>query len=1165
MMRFRIFVTTLKRLKIIPLPILIGLIILANTFFLHSSILGAIALIAYMALTSFLFGRVFLQNEEEGFVRFMLSFFLIFSCFVIVSAPLLIFFKLNLVGLTIILFSPLIPLAILMLLKKPKKDINQEETEEKKKAPLYSLTYAIYIILITYSIYLLLQARSGWIYGTIWSVVSPHFFTTYFIAGFVLIGIILYSSTRATSKLALIIPYALIAAMIPAIILYPGNAGDPLDSMGFARMVIDYGNFRVYSFAANLNPWSLYWLVKEKGLPLSTAIFAKLLNIDVYWVHTFITPLLWGTFIPVATYKTSKLLDIGERVSLIASFFAAIYMNFLGWGSRSTGNSFGFIPFLVSVGFSLWYLKHHKNRIALFLALFTAIASWLSHPLTGIVALLLLFLAIGLKKYEAIKLKSRLPARLLLGAILIICIFAIPAFFGINSLIYAVFAPQFASEAITRFSLERLLETDILLLVFGEYATYGFKDLVLSVLIPFIGIVGLAYALKNEKRTQDKKVLILFAGLALMILIVVYRILNYAMVYVLFGPKRLWTFQDMIAIPFAALTISNVVKYFEGTNTPNPIKLLKFEKWKIKIAWRHILAAILVGLALSAFALFSVHESYGRYGGMQLTELEVQAVKYIDEHAEGRYVVITVPATTQVGWGFVGIWNPTKYYVYSQSLGQQPTVSGLFGYMSQFEAGIGYYIASSFRTPNFKRAVAEASKIFGLLKILSSEEGSVYIFDYKIAPVPPAPDADIMAFHWDTPTGYYMQNGLIRVIFNPTTKSLDVVDFWGDLYESLNLNMTTVDNRNLGNFVSIERYDAQNRIWKKWSPTDQIPPSAQFEFKVNFENKALIGILQKGIPSVQVWWENAETTTISLQTGDFTRIYVPGLVEGENSYSVTTRNYGMLYTLSRTPNVVLRPKYNYDFAANALTFSEIADHCNLSITDSYLSYEFHVQNNATTGQWATIEIWVPDIIYRGVYPPMRYSIDGETWSDSVAYSNFPKGEPIKTLNEDEVNWALSFIQKGTEEPSLWRAFIEATGGSPTLPESFTFSGGGENRFFFSLYLPPEGIALLKVGFATYYSRPLEITYIFKDSDDISYGLRYMNQPLVKYYQYSPSAYVGGFSTTSMPTSLEITQDENEKIRTITLALQGNSTISLLAAKGVDTYVDTDGDGIPDNI
>jgi len=1162
----------LKRLKIIPLLFVIGLIILVNTFFLHSSILGAIALITYIVITGFLLGKVFLQNEEEGFVRFMLGCFITFSCFVVVSAPLLIFFKLDLIGLAIILFAPLILLALLMLLKKPKQDITQEEAEEKKKAPLLSPTYAIYLILITCSLYLLIRARSGWIYGTVWSVVSPYFFTTYFVAGFVLVGIIMYSSTRATSKLALIIPYALIAAMIPAIILYPGNAGDPLDHMGFARMVIDYGNFRVYFFAANLNPWALYWLVKEKALPLSTAIFAKILNIDVYWTHTFITPLFWGTFIPLATYKASKLLDIGERVSLIASFFTAIYMNFLGWGSRSTGNSFGFIPFLVSLCFSLSYLKQHKNRMALFLALLTAITSWIAHPLTGIVALILIFLAIVLKKSEAVKLRSKFQARLLLGFSLIICIFAIPAFFGVNSLIYAIFAPQYASEAITRFSLERLLETDIWALIFGEYATYNFKDLILTVTIPFMGLVGLAYALKDETRTQDKKVLILFSGLTLMILIFVYRILNYAMVYVLFGPKRLWTFQDMIAIPFAALTIHNVIEYFEGTKKSNPIKLLKLKKWKIEIAWRHILATILVGLSLSAFALFSVHESYGRYGGMQITELEVDAVKYIDEHTDGRYVVLSAPTTTQVGWGFVGLWNPAKYYVYDRELGEHPTVNGMFSHIRANEAAVGYYIASSFRLSNFDKAVAEASQIFGLFKVLQNEKGSIYIFNYKIPPVPdnyPNPEADVMAFHWDAPSGFFIQNGLMRVIFNPVVRTLDVRDFWGDLYESVDLNKTLLDEKPLGNFESVDYYEPSNDTWINWNPketplTSDLPE--QFKFRLRFANGSLIGVVGRGSDSVQLWWQDVQMSTFLLKTGDFYRLYIPGLVGGLDSYGVSSREFGFLYTLSRTDSISIRPAYGIGLKGSSLNFNQIERYCNLTVEHGYLSYDLYVKNDAESGQWADIELWLSDKTYEGVPPPLAYSLDGgKTWSGSLVYTNFPKGIPIKTLGGTEVNWACSAPGNATQIPKPWRGFTGAAGGAPTLPENFTTSGGVQKRSLFSLYLPAQDEALIRLGFSVYYIDTLESTYVFTDSDDPIHGLRSMEQGLVKFYNWGTSAYVGGLASETIPTSLAITEDETGKIKSILLTISGGTSISLLSAKAVNTTIDTNGDGIPDDI
>ena len=134
-----------------------------------------------------------------------------------------------------------------------------------------------------------------------------------------------------------------------------------------------------------------------------------------------------------------------------------------------------------------------------------------------------------------------------------------------------------------------------------------------------------------------------------------------------------------------------------------------------------------------------------------------------------------------------------------------------------------------------------------------------------------------------------------------------------------------------------------------------------------------------------------------------------------------------------------------------------------------------------------------------------------------------------------------------------------------MPSTFTDSGGAQNRILLSVYLPSGDEALLQVGFATYYSRPLKVTYVFKDSDDIAYGLRNMREGTIKFYGYGTSAYVGGITTTTIPTSLSATEDETGKFTSVLLTISGDTSFSLLSAKGVDTTIDANGDGIPDRI
>jgi len=92
-----------------------------------------------------------------------------------------------------------------------------------------------------------------------------------------------------------------------------------------------------------------------------------------------------------------------------------------------------------------------------------------------------------------------------------------------------------------------------------------------------------------------------------------------------------------------------------------------------------------------------------------------------------------------------------------------------------------------------------------------------------------------------------------------------------------------------------------------------------------------------------------------------------------------------------------------------------------------------------------------------------------------------------------------------------------------------------------------------------------VTYVFRDSEDTSYGLRNLEEGLIKFYNWGNSEYVGGLRTTQMPTSLAVTQDETNKIVSILVTLPSNTTLSFLAKKGINTAIDQDADGIPDLI
>ena len=1149
--------------------ILVTLAILLNSAIVQLPLLGTTLSVLYIGFVGFLFGRTFLFNEDESFAKVILGICILVCLLILVGTPIVTFYEFNLLGLAIVLFAPLVLLAVTMGRLKWGLKNKEGRSERVNRASYFSPVYIIYLALVAYSLYLLVNARSGWVYGTVWDVVSTFFFVAYFLAAFVLFGIILYSRTRTASKILLIIVYSMLSCVVFATVLYPGNFGDPSDHLGWARLIFNYGNLRKAPEFLDLSLFSVYLSVKEKALALLAATIAKMFVIDVYWIHTFITPVLWGFFVPLTTYKIAKVISGKESVSVLAAFLSTSYSGFVRWGSRSTGNSFGFVLFFVSFYFSLRYLKYKESTVLL-LSTITAVTSLFAHFLTGILSFMFLFLAITLKLYETTELKRPRTGFFIVFVSFLSCVITIPAFFGLNNILYLNFAPPHISSAyaqreVITFSVEKLLGTDIWAVIFGEYVDFSFNDIILSGIILFLGVAGLAYALKLKNRFGST--LNLFMLLSLMTVMINYRMLQYAMVNVLFGPRRLWAARDFLAIPYAAIIIMCLIQFLQGEASKKPASLLlKFRRWVFRISTRSILVAALVALSLSAFAASSMYKGYEWLGGLQPTELELDAVKYIDEHTDGGYVVVTMPDITQIGYGFVGRHNSEKYYVYSWDLGKHPSISSIQIYMSRVGASVGYFVASSFRTPNFDNTVAEALKIFGPgnpFKILSNENGAIYIFRY----IPSLPSAfDVIAGyeHHEIPPSsyYYMQNNLVSVVFDLETETLEMRDSKsGELSESINLNETLVDGRYLGSMVSIEYDTSLNEIWTIWDPDPQkIIVTPQFGFRLGFENASLIGILEANTPYVQLRWEHANQSTLALGVGDFERLYIPGLVGGEDSYDVRSREFGLLYTLSLNSSITFHPAYNYEINSSSLTFNEIAHYCNLNITEGYLTYDLYVVNNAELGQWAYTEVWLPDVVYQGVFAPIYYSLDdGKTWYGPIAYSN----EPIRTLSGTDVNWVFTRPAKATEEPVTWRVFTDANGGYPTtLPKNLTDSGGGQNRYLFGLYMPAKDEVLLRIGISIYYSRPLKITYVFRDSENIFYGLRNMEKNSIIFYNYGYDVSVGGLTLTTRPTALSVIQDETGKITSIFVTILGNSTVQLLSERG-NTTVDTDNDGIPD--
>ena len=1100
-------------------------LVFANWVTLRSFVIGFGALIVYMVVNGDVFGRVFFEDEKPFFrLIFGLFAFIVVLALAEIAAVFLLMNELwFLLGL---IFAA--GFSFFLNVFFVKYDVSQANNGRRRRLHfdfLYVL-WGAYLVLLVVCFYLLFSVRSGWVKGPIWGIIPPVFLQVYFVATAVLVGIVLLGE-KVYGKLLLIVLHSVFSLSFIFVVSYPGIIFyDPWYDFGRATAVLSA--FRVAA-SQSFSIRALNSFLRGYTEHVLVAGFASTLCIEMYWSYLLFMPLLWGIFVPLSTYKITRMIGGDKRASLFAGFLSLVSLYFLAWGKLTEASSLSILFFFLLVYLLLRFLSSGGIKIFLLIvAVFLAMGA--AHFLAFIVGGPVVLIVLALKTYERTRLKSSIMGYLSLTFSFLISVLVVPS----AVILRGVLLPMLGTSA---YSVEKLLDSGIWALVFGFSGEQPVQEALLYDILPLLGLIGLVYALQRKEKYD--RTLCQFLFLVFGLTLIDYRILEYAVVGGIFSAGRLKVFSEIVALPFVALVVASAtMTLFSGAS-----------KRKLIPKSKDILVGILFCLSLSAWTTAAVYKTYEDYTkGLLPTALEVEAIKYVDEHTNSGYVVLAPHPIAVMSWGYLGIPNLEKQYVSLGKVGipADPSTRVMSDSLKSIGADIGYFMVSSSRTSDFNKIVAEASKIFGLFKLLSDENGEeIHVFHYKIPPLPT--DENVFAFYWDTPPAYYIQNDLVRVVVNPTTVTLDVVDFFGDLYQGVDFSKTLVNGNPLGNLTSIEYFDNASNTWFQWNPQTPFLNAEQFQFKLRFESDSLIGVIEKGISSVRLWWEGGQSSTWSFETGAFTHMYIPGLVEGEDSYDVISREYGFLYTRSLTDDVVLQPAYKPDMTNTSLTYNEVSTYCGFNRTQASFWYDVYVENTLDVDQWAYVEIWLPDEVYTGSFPPLRYSIDGgETWINPLYNPETESSQSIRTLGGVDVSWIFTVPKNAREMPRKWWSFETAAGGFPMLPNNYKDSGGGQNRMIYGFYLPAGDKILVRLGCAAWYISSLQLSYVFIDSNDIYYGLKNMENALIELYNVGTPTYIGGVWSSKIPTTLAVTQDESYKINFLLVDFPANTTISLLS-------------------
>jgi len=531
-----------------------------------------------------------------------------------------------------------------------------------RRLPTYfDLTRLLYLSFVGLCFYLLFVSRSGEVY-TVWQVMTPFFYPVFFVSTFLLL-IIVFSSGGTMLKLLFAILHSILSHSFMVIIFPAGNIGVQQMLLGQTRLVFDNVIFHGFGWTLENVPLKAYNLIRGENLQTAlSVILARMLGVDVYWVHLLLVPILWGVFVTLAAYLVARILGLGENVSILSALVISLFPPTIVWGAVSIPNGLSYIFFFCYLYFLLKYLKNN-NLWNLFPLVSILIVTSLTHLLAATAAVSLFLLALSIKNFETLQ-SGSLMSRFTILVSFVLCTVILPF-----TLIYRRI---FYSGANTYFSLEKLNGLSspyvAMYLLFGSYLDFFASGSYVTTLVfgigPALGLIGMIYFLLINPRKKSNQFIhtsLLLLVLGFLVILIDDRIVKYLMVNVPFAElDRLWVLQDFIAVPFVAFLIEKGIMFSKRVygklslnRLPHSIKSMNF---------RFITVYFVLFVLLSGWIAISLRYAYPHLSPLQTTSYELDAVKSLEKTQSEKYIVIGDQWIIFAGAMFAGYNNPRAFY-----------------------------------------------------------------------------------------------------------------------------------------------------------------------------------------------------------------------------------------------------------------------------------------------------------------------------------------------------------------------------------------------------------------------------------------------------------------------------------------------------------------------
>lgn len=724
----------------------VNLIVLINIMRLRSPIVGFLSSIIYVYMISALCGNIFFE-EEKRWNRVLFGLAVFVTLLAIAGTIALVFYQLSTEVIVFILFS-MSSVVIFFNVKKcgfkalfvntrPPSLRQRPREKGPKRNPVFRIELIpliLYVMLVSICFFLLLISRSDGVL-VFWDVVHPAFLPLFFIATFILL-IVVFSKAANGVKLLLVIIHSLLVHSFLVIVLHHGYHGDIWRELGLARDLYNVGKDLSVPGLSNLfdylrsglSPFSvLFFLFRKHAYYVLVTIFAKMFGVDIYWSQAFLTPLLWGILVPFFLLNIMRMLGGRKNIPTLTAFLSFSIPLVIWWGTVSVPDTVSDVFFVFSAYLLLKYLSSRESSSAsttssLFLILIATSATFLSNFRAGTIAVVMFLLVFAFQKYETLKRKSVKFARNLLIISASLCASVLPLGLIAMNLAWIGAHPLGGIQ----FSVNKLLSTDIWSLIFAEYVNISQGELLLTGLIPLLGIVGLIYIMVYSPPRRYSRNLCLFLLVVEVILVLDYRILKYGMLNLPFTPERIWVERDLLLLPFAAVMLDFLIgKIHKLTPKAFSIRTLVIRKHSFKYS----LIVLVSCFFLSGFIMEATKSAYALKPLLTPTSYEIEAIYFIDRNTQGNYVVISDQTFVYIALGIFGFnsrgtYTRTLFY----EMLAKPSVENMRDAMKMTNSSVGYFVISTRYAQDFSRVVASAREIFDIYGVFG--DGKLYIFSY---------------------------------------------------------------------------------------------------------------------------------------------------------------------------------------------------------------------------------------------------------------------------------------------------------------------------------------------------------------------------------------------------------------------------------------------------